>query len=127
MRNTLNTILLSCLFGLSLSAMAESQSQDAKEINYLLEFVATSDCTFVRNGERYNGADAADHLRGKYNHDKRHVHTGEQFISRVASKSSLTGAQYTVKCEDSEPETTDKWLHRALAMHLNQSDPYRDR
>ena len=127
MRNTLNTILLSCLLALSCAAMAGPQSQGDKEINYLLEFVATSDCTFVRNGDRYNGADAADHLRGKYNGDKRHVHNGEQFISRVASKSSTTGMPYMVNCEDSEPETTDQWLHKALAIYLNHSDPYRDR
>jgi len=127
MRNTLKTILLSCVLGLSCTAAAESPAQAEKDISYLLEFVATSNCTFVRNGERYDGADTADHLRDKYNRDKRHVHSAEQFISRVASKSSLTGTPYTVKCEDSEPETTGRWLHQALAVYRNQLDPYRDR
>jgi hypothetical protein len=127
MRNTRNTILLSCLLGLSFAATAESPSQTEKEINYLLEYIATSDCTFVRNSERYDGAAWADHMSKKYNGDRRHVHTAEKFIDRVASNSVETGTPYTVKCEDSEIETTDRWLHKALAIYLNHLDPYRDR
>jgi len=125
MRNTLKTILLSSLLGLSCVAIAGSEAE--KEINYLLEFVATSDCAFIRNSERHNGADAADHLRGKYKLDKRHVHTAEDFISRVATKSSATGMPYTVKCGEDEAEATSRWLHHVLAKYRNQSDPYRDR
>ena len=127
MRITLNTLLLTCSLGLSCTAAAQPAVAPETEINHLLEFVAASSCTFVRNADRYDGPEAADHLRAKYERDKRHVTSAEKFIDRVASDSSITGTPYTIKCEDSETETTDRWLHKALAIHRNLSDPYRDR
>jgi hypothetical protein len=127
MRNTLKAILLSGLLGLSCVTVAGSQANAEKEINYLLDFITTSDCTFIRNSDPYSGPDAADHLRGKYKFDKRHVTSAELFISRVATRSSTTGTPYTVKCEDHEAQTTDRWLHQVMAKYRNQSDPYRDR
>ena len=127
MRKTLNTILLSGLLGLSCAVMAETEAEAPKEINYLLEYISTSECTFVRNSERFDGPQWAELMREKYEADIRHVQTADKFIDRVASNSTETGTPYTVKCEDSETETTDRWLHKALALYRNQSDPYRDR
>lgn len=87
--------------------------RDAAEIEYLLDFVAASDCDFERNGEVHSAADAAGHLRLKYRRGARHAATAEQFIDRLASKSSWTGKQYRVTCGGvTEPSGT--WLHRAL-------------
>jgi hypothetical protein len=127
MRNTLKAILLSGLLGLSCVTVAGSQADAEKEINYLLDFITASDCNFIRNSDPHSGPDAADHLRGKYKFDKRHVTSAELFISRVATRSSTTGTPYTVKCEDHEAQTTDRWLHHVMAKYRNQLDPYRDR
>ena len=125
MRNTLNTILLIGLIGLSGSAIAESES--SKEINHLLEYIAASECTFVRDKERFDGAQWEEFMSKEYHRDRRHIHTADNFIDRVASDSVETGTPYTVKCEDQELETTDIWLHKELAIYRNLSDPYRDR
>lgn len=83
------------------------------EIQYLLEFVATSGCDFIRNGSAHDPADAADHLRLKYRKGKRYAGSADQFIDRLASESSWTGKAYTVDCNGTvEPSKT--WLHRAL-------------
>ena len=126
MRNTLKAVLLLSICVLPGAVLAQPGGDEAqKEINYLLEFVATTDCTFIRDGERYDGAEAAKHLTEKYDQDRRHVTSADKFIDRVASKSALTGNPYTVNC-DGEAEPSDVWLHRALAKYRNESDPLRD-
>lgn len=84
-----------------------------QEIQYLLEFVASSDCAFVRNGSEHDPADAADHLRLKYKRGKRYADSADNFIDRLASESSWTGKDYTVNCNGTV-EPTGAWLHRAL-------------
>jgi hypothetical protein len=83
------------------------------EIQYLLDFVAASGCTFTRNGKDHDPADAADHLRLKHSRGARYADSAEQFIDRLASESSWTGRAYTVTC-DGQTEPTGQWLHRAL-------------
>ena len=86
------------------------------DITYLLDYVAASGCTFIRNGEAHDAADAADHLRLKYSRGKRHVDTAEQFIDRLATESSWSGEPYTVTCQGATEPSAD-WLHRALTEH----------
>lgn len=110
MRPALLALLL-----LALPAFA-GQDNTAAEIDYLLQHVATSGCTFTRNGDTHDAADAADHLRLKYARGKRWVDTAEQFIDRLASASSWTDEPYTITC-DGQTERTGPWLHRALAAY----------
>ncbi len=97
-------------------AMADLAPEQDAEIQYLLQFVATSGCTFIRNGSDSNPADAADHLRLKFRRGKRYVKSAEQFIDRLASESSWTGKKYSVNCQG-ETSETGPWLHRALEEH----------
>lgn len=90
------------------------------EIQYLLAFVAGSDCTFIRNGTAHKAAEAADHLRLKYGRGKRYVDTPEQFIDRLASASSWSGEPYSVEC-DGQAELAGEWLHQALVDYRNGS------
>ena len=98
---------------------AADDATTAAEIGYLLDFVATSGCTFIRNGSRNDPEAAADHLRLKYSNGKRYVNSAEQFIDRLASESSWSGKPYTVECQGTtEPSQT--WLNRALADYRQQ-------
>ena len=99
------------------SGMANEQT-DA-EVQYLLHFVENSGCTFHRNGSDHNAPDAADHLRLKYRNGGKYVNNADQFIDRLASKSSWSGKKYTVTCEG-HTQPSGEWLHRAL-------DDYRSR
>ena len=96
-----------------LAAQADVSEQTDKEIQYLLEFVATSGCSFERNGSVHSPEDAADHLRLKYRRGGKYVSTAENFIDRLASESSWTGKKYTVTC-DGEVTPSGEWLHEAL-------------
>lgn len=117
-RRILSTVLLLASLALPATAMTGEDQADA-EIQYLLGFVAASGCTFVRNGDAHDSADAADHLRLKYDRGRRYADTAEHFIDRLASASSWSGKLYTVTCgEITEP--SGEWLHRALAEYRQQ-------
>ena len=110
--NPLHSLLMAgCLLAFITSAARADQAE--VEINYLLDYVATSDCTFERNGDSHDSADAADHLRLKYDRGQRYADTAENFIDRLASESSWSGKTYTVTCGQ-VTEPSGDWLHRAL-------------
>jgi len=120
-RNFLCSLALTCTLALAGGAVAENAAENAadQEIQYLLEFVSNSGCTFMRNGDDHDSPDAADHLRLKYNRGKRYVNSADQFIERLATESSWSGDAYTVTCAG-QTETSAEWLHRALADYRQQ-------
>jgi hypothetical protein len=109
-----HTLLL--LLALILPAHVIAATAIDPEVEYLLEFVANSGCTFMRNGDDHESVDAADHLRLKYSRGKRYVDSAEQFIDRLATESSWSGDPYTVTCEG-KTQPSAQWLHRALTQY----------
>lgn len=118
MRYGLLTLILASLLGLSPALMAKANPEE--EIEFLLQSVSDSGCTFVREGTRYESTVAAEHLRTKYLEDKRHINTAEQFIDRLASPGSLDSQPYVVTC-GGQTMTSREWLNEALVTyHLNK-------
>ena len=114
MRYGLPTILLTALMAQGPGAMADT----GEDINYLLDYVAESGCTFIRNGIRHEPDVAAEHLRLKYEQDRAHINSAEDFIDRLASASSLSGQPYVVTC-GGEAKTSRDWLQEALVNYQN--------
>ena len=83
-----------------------------EEILHLFDYLKASNCEFYRNGTWFSPQEAAAHLERKYNYllDRRLVHTTEQFIDRAASRSSMSGQPYLVKCGDSSPVKSSDWF-----------------
>ena len=75
----------------------------------------TSGVRFIRNGLEYSGAEGAQHLRDKLAKAGNRVKTSEDFITGIASKSSLSGKPYLVKFVDGHPQATGEWLRGHLA------------
>jgi hypothetical protein len=94
-------------------AIADSTRQ---EVDYLINFVASSECTFFRNNSAHDSVAAAAHLRRKYEQGLRWINSAEQFIDRIASGSSISGRAYHVDCAGREQSSAD-WLTRALAQY----------
>jgi hypothetical protein len=94
-------------------------SDTETEIQHLLATVAESPCTFLRNGKNYSTEDAAAHLSTKYSRGKAYAASAEQFIDRIASKSSLSGKPYHVQCPGMERQTTREWLTQRLEALRN--------
>lgn len=100
-RNSL--LLLFSLILISSSGQKEQQkplSEEAK-ITYLIHCVEQlNNATFIRNGVSHNAKAAAAHLRMKREKAGNRIKTVDQFIEKVASKSSITGEPYQIVYED---------------------------
>lgn len=95
------------------------------EIDALLARLAASGCQFKRNGAWHTADAARQHLRRKFDYlvDRGQVASAEQFIERAASRSSVSGAAYEVRCGDRPPTASGPWLHGELrALRAVRSD-----
>jgi uncharacterized protein DUF5329 len=98
------------------AAHAEPPTQVRIEVNFLLGYVERSGCEFYRNGSWHDAKEAQAHLRDKYKFlaARNLVHTTEQFIERVATKSSISGEPYEVRCNGGATVTSSQWLRDEL-------------
>jgi len=100
----------------SIPALAGSMDE---EIDHLLDTVAASGCTFIRNGKEYDSDDARDHLQMKRKRGKRYFDSAEEFISRLASKSSMSGKPYRIRCAGEGEVNAGDWFADVLARYRN--------
>ena len=110
--------LVVALLCLSISAgqLRAAESLD-DSIKFLLDYVAKSDVTFIRNGQKHTPQEAANHIKAKYEHFKSEIKTPEDFIRLSASKSLLTGQPYLVRTADGKEMHLDAWLTETLKKH----------
>jgi hypothetical protein len=101
------------------SFVAASPPVAQAEVEYLLSAVANSECEFYRNGEWFDSHRASAHLRDKYNAliADGHFMTATDFIDEVATKSSLSGRPYLIRCAGGEPVGTNQWLRDVLEQY----------
>jgi len=97
-RRALLAVAATLSLALSQGAPAATDGPAKDEIDHLLNYVATSSCTFVRNGSEYPAAKARDHLAGKYQFAGSRISSAEDFIKYLATQSSMSGEPYHVKC-----------------------------
>ena len=106
--------LLPLFLGFALNAAAAPLLSTQQEIDHLLAYVEGSRCEFQRNDSWYDSQRALAHLRSKYGFLKSSISTTEDFIERAASRSSLTGQPYRVKCNSDAPVLSTQWLQDEL-------------
>ncbi len=107
-------ISLVLLLGDPSPVLAGAGTAAGDEINRLLDALAGSSCSFIRNGKAYSGTEARAHLERKYAYLKDKIHTAEDFIHLVASSSSATREPYRVHCSDGAEQETAIWLRSEL-------------
>ena len=102
-------------------AWAAPSESDAEEIEHLLSHLAISDCTFNRNGKWYSAIAAAKHLRSKYAYLLRKdlVTTAESFVELAATRSSVSGKPYLVRCGEAEPVESGAVMLKELERFRN--------
>lgn len=110
---------LIALAGIALSAVRPTAAADdvaAHEIGAMIEVLGSSGCQFWRNGDWHDGAEARDHLRRKYEWARKRqlAGTAEDFIARAASRSSLSGKPYRVRCPGQPEVDSGRWFHELL-------------
>lgn len=94
----------------SLNTLASSQY----EINHLLNFVASTDCKYERNGTMHNGKEALAHINKKYKYYADDIKSTEDFIKYSATKSKISGKYYKIHCGDMTPIKSQNWLLKEL-------------
>lgn len=90
-------------------------------VNYLIDYVAKSDATFIRNGVSHTPAEAVAHIKAKYGHLKSEIKTPEDFIRLAASKNLLTGEPYLVRAPNGKETRLDAWLTEALKQYRTEN------
>lgn len=105
--------ILFLLCGIVVFCPCTSHADMGLEIEHLLQYIDTSDCTFIRNGKSHDSKDAGMHIRKKYDHIKGRIKTTEDFIRYAATKSSMSGRPYQIIC-DGDKMATAEWLTREL-------------
>jgi hypothetical protein len=120
MRNVVGLFIALVLLGTAAVRVSAQESLE-DSINYLFDYVAKSNATFIRNGQTHTPAEAASHIKAKYEHFKNAIKTPEDFIRLSASKSLLTGQPYLVRTADGKETRLDLWLTAALNAHRSQA------
>lgn len=82
------------------------------EIDALLGKLQSSACEFNRNGAWHNASTAKTHLlqKLKYLEDRNAIQSTEQFIELGASRSSVSGKSYLVRCANAAAVESKSWL-----------------
>lgn len=103
-------LIVLIFFAWSISASMENTVQ--KEILHLFDYLEKSNCEFNRNGSWYSPQEAVQHIERKYQWlvNRGMVNTAEQFIERAASRSSMSGEPYLVRCGDTKPIESSEWF-----------------
>lgn len=122
--NKRSIVVSSLCFLVSFGAWSSTDKESVKdrEIQYILKVLKESDCEFIRNGSRYNGAKAADHLAGKYDYARDKIKSAESFIENIASESYFSGRKYQVDCPDTAVINSEQWLKDVLQQYRNQEE-----
>ena len=109
----------------SVSAGIENNAE--KEIFHLFDYLEKSNCEFNRNGTWYVSQEAVTHLKRKYQWllKKGLINSAEQFIDRAASRSSMSGEPYLVRCGGSKPIDSSNWFTDELKIFREACDKSR--
>ncbi len=127
MKTFLSLIVAGLLLAVAKLCLAADLSPQAKaEIEYLIGNLQVSSCQFNRNGSWYSGAQAAEHIRKKYDYftGKNKLASSEDFIRLAASGSSMSGVAYKVKCGNAEPQPSSDWFSAELLAYRQQQKPH---
>ncbi len=98
------------LFLFLMSGSIHGADYVSDEINHLLNFVADTECDFIRNGVPYNADKTVSHIKKKYAHFKKKISTAEEFIELSASKSMISKKPYFIECVGQSTQTSKQWL-----------------
>jgi hypothetical protein len=95
---------------LCVNAGATQAPTERERIDAALARMDKSDLVFIRNDSEYTGKAAADHMRSKLKQAGESVKTFDDFVDKVATKSSMSGKPYLVKYKDGSTTELAKWL-----------------
>ncbi|MES2671677.1 MAG: DUF5329 domain-containing protein [Pseudomonadota bacterium] len=116
MNGLLRTVVVVALAVSAVAASAAPSPKAQREIDGLIAALGDSGCEFERNGSWHDAKTARAHLQKKYDYLRRRgmADTAESFIERGASKSSMSGKPYRVRCPGKAVDTAAHWFEQRL-------------
>lgn len=107
---------LCCAWACGWTCAGEMNPATQKEITALLERIESSNCSFNRNGSWHGPTDARKHLQMKVDYMVKRNMLGstEEFISKAATASSVSGEAYQIRCGNGAPMASATWLTAEL-------------
>ena len=96
-----------------------------REIAGLLQAVGASGCEIIRGGTAYPAAQAQQHLRKKYEYlaARGQLASTEDFVDKAATRSSMLGEAYLMRCGSAPPQPCAQWLQVRLKAMRQASVP----
>jgi hypothetical protein len=91
-----------------------------EEIDHLLDYVAKSNCKYDRNGTIHDGPQARDHMNRKYQYYRKKVKTAEDFIEYSATRSTISGKEYKIRCPETGVTSSSDWLLDELRRYRQE-------
>ena len=112
----LRLLAIACLLSCCAPSLAAPSPKAQREIQGLLDALSASSCEFQRNGTWHGRDEAREHLQRKYDYLLKRdlADTAEQFIERAASKSSMSGRAYQVRCPGQPVQPAAVWFKARL-------------
>lgn len=109
----LGSLASSWVLGAELSATAR------KEVDHLLATVGNSGCEFYRAGSWHSARTAQAHLEHKYQYlaTRQMLQSAEDFIVKAATRSSMTGEAYAIRCTPNLAQPSATWMESELRAH----------
>ena len=107
--------VITSMAGLVQAGEQDLTTDEKQQIEKLIVFVEKSDCLFIRNGNEHSGKDAAKHIKRKYKHYQDEIFSPEKFIELSATKSSMSGKYYHIRCEGELEVKSKDWLLQELS------------
>jgi predicted ThiF/HesA family dinucleotide-utilizing enzyme len=89
--------LFYCLL-LSVQLFGQHQVTEQQKIDHLITFIKElKGAVFIRNGNEHTPEEAADHLQMKREKAGSRIKTAQDFIDKIATKSSMSGDLYMIR------------------------------
>jgi len=112
----MNKILVILVFVFN-TAIADVPFEQLIEVDHLLAFVKNSGCIINRNGTDYSAEKGVGHIENKYDYFRDDIDSTEEFIELSATRSTMSGDYYLVKCAGKETIKTQDWLLTELKRY----------
>lgn len=113
----LNSLLLLITLLSSVSAAATSAAENMQdEVDYLFSVLGKDSCTFVRNDISYSSGEFERHLRSKLSGNEQLINSAEDFIEKIATRSSVSESPYVAIC-GAELQIIKDWLTESLEVY----------
>lgn len=112
---------------LAIHASAQPTRPATEEIQTLLAAMEQSGCEFFRNGNWHTAVEARAHLVRKLAEvERKHtLHSADDFIDVVATRSSISGEPYRVRCPGVAPIDSAPWFRQTLERSRRTAAPTR--